>query len=71
MQRGLDLNAVLQWRVSDTLDFVASAAWDNAIKAEEARSQFLAGLATSICKAIAASGDAIVKTLANIAQSGR
>lgn len=68
MIRGWDYQAVLAWRVGDMADLTGSAAWENALKAEESRVRFWTELAASVNKTVAASGEAVVKTLANVAR---
>lgn len=68
ISRGYDFNAVMQWRISDLENFIGCTAWENAAKAEESQFRFWSELAASVNKTIAASGDAIVKTLANLAK---
>lgn len=64
VQKCLDLNQVMEWRVSEAEALVSSKAWENGNKKEEKRLQMFGEIASSIMKTISSGSNAIVKTVA-------
>ena len=64
ISQGLDLNAILQWNVSEAHYFVSSKAWEEHTKQQEAQMQFLADIGASINKTIAACAKSTNDTIA-------